>query len=262
MLGSNAFAPTKSLTYYCDQGQLAVLYASDTIAVKFPNETSLTLAHTPSADGARYEASTTVFWSKGNNAFVTEGGSIAFNNCVAGTVTTSGDTSIFTDATNLFSFSFPSKAGVVISGGDGSYTQSWRANATTSGMLLAKGTLLSSFEPNTNLAISSFTVGASSDPSSLSSCVVATNGEKAATSTATINGVTYTVFTLGDAGAGNFYDTTSYRTVKDNECYAIEYTIHSLNLGNFDPSQNITAFDKEKVRSVFDGMVQSFKFLQ
>jgi hypothetical protein len=77
----------------------------------------------------------------------------------------------------------------------------------------------------------------------------------------TINGVTYERVVTSDAGAGNLYLTTSYRTVRNNQCYAIEYTIHSSQLGNYPPSMGITAFDQNKVTAVFEGMVQSFKFI-
>ncbi len=76
-----------------------------------------------------------------------------------------------------------------------------------------------------------------------------------------IHGITYTKVTYSDAGAGNFYDTTSYRVVRHSQCYAIEYTIHSSNIGNYSPNQGISAFDEWKVQSILEGMVQSFIFL-
>lgn len=63
-------------------------------------------------------------------------------------------------------------------------------------------------------------------------------------------------------GAGNYYETTSYRTVYNDECYAIEYTIHSTNIDNYSPDQGITKFDKEKITSILDAMVQSFNLIQ
>lgn len=251
-----------SATFFCDEGTLRATFASSTVAVTFPDGHIETLAQTQSGSGARYEASSTVFWNKGDNAFVSVNGTNTFNNCVAGSVTTSGDASTYTDRSGTFSFSYPSNDDIVISGGDGSYSQDWRANATTTGILLAKATLPASFEPQTNLATSKFTVGVSSDPDAVASCTTASNGERAATSTASISGATFSVFTLSDAGAGNFYQTTSYRTLHGGMCYAIEYTIHSLNIGNFPASSYIETFDQAKVQGVFEQMTQSFTFLQ
>ena len=77
----------------------------------------------------------------------------------------------------------------------------------------------------------------------------------------TINGVQYTKLVSSDPGAGNIYDTTSYRTVRNGQCYAIEYTIHSSQIGNYDPSMGIKAFDSTAVTAMMESMVQSFKFL-
>ena len=77
----------------------------------------------------------------------------------------------------------------------------------------------------------------------------------------TIGSMKFTKITLSDAGAGNFYNTTSYRTIYHNQCYAIEYTIHSTNIGNYSPDQGITEFDQTKIVPLLENMVQSFKFL-
>jgi len=64
-----------------------------------------------------------------------------------------------------------------------------------------------------------------------------------------------------DPGAGNIYDTTSYKTIKNNMCYAVEYTVHSTNINNYSPDQNIKEFDKVKIENILNEMVKSFRFL-
>ncbi len=89
----------------------------------------------------------------------------------------------------------------------------------------------------------------------------ASSGNGVTKSTATVNGIKYTIFVSTDAGAGNRYETTSYRTVQHGQCYAIEYTIHYAVLENFDPSSGVTGFDQKKVHDALDGIVQSLQFL-
>jgi hypothetical protein len=128
-------------------------------------------------------------------------------------------------------------------------------------MLLAKATLPRETQPKTNFSGATFTVGTSADSDAVTGCTTnALDGTGTNKGAAVINGVNFTKFETSDAGAGNFYDTTSYRTVRNNQCYAIEYTIHSTNIGNYSPDQGIKAFDKLSVQKVLEQMVQSFTF--
>jgi plastocyanin len=165
-------------------------------------------------------------------------------------------TKTFTDPAGTFTFDYPSQF-TVASSGDNSF---WMSNSTRPGTVLAIMTIPKSFEPNTNFGDARFTVGKSTDSSAVSSCLTATNGATKV-GTVTINGTTFTKIAAKDAAAGNIYETTSYRTVKNNQCYAVEYTIHSGNIQNYDPSLGITAFDKAKVQNILENIVQSFKFL-
>ena len=128
-----------------------------------------------------------------------------------------------------------------------------------------------SFQPKTNFSEATFVVGSSADPKSIELCLRASNGETpgynpevanpVSAGRVTINGVAFSKYNLGDAGAGNYYDTTSYRTMRDGVCYAVEYTIHSTNIGNYDPSQGISEFDRAKVQGILEDIAKSFKFL-
>jgi hypothetical protein len=164
----------------------------------------------------------------------------------------------YQDRSNTFRFSFPTDFSVA--GVDPSYGPGWSAPATTSGMVLAKIYVPQSYEPGTNFGDAWFTVGTSADPQSVANCTKTLAG-KTATTTVQIGGVTYTKLVFGGAGAGNRYDTTSYRTVKNNQCYAIEYTVHYGVLENY-PKGAVQAFDEAKVANALDGIAKSFAFLQ
>jgi len=267
--------PTSSLppltaTYYCAGGKtVAATFKQDSAGIVLSDGRSFDLASTLSASGARYEtgantASDVVFWTKGSNAFLTENGNTVLDNCVAGTsepTSSASGVSVCTDASRLFSFEYPTTLSV--SGSQVGYTEGWRQQATTSGMLLAEVIVPKTTQPKTNFSEAKFTVGVSSDPDAVKVCLTdAAGGSVKTGTTVTINGQQFSVLSFSDAGAGNFYETTSYRTVKDNECYAAEYTIHSTNIGNYSPDQGISQFNKGKATAVLEGMVTSFRFLQ
>lgn len=260
-----------TVTYSCTVGGIVATYGTDSVALTLSDGRSLTLPQVRSGSGIRYESTSTpsgattdiVFSSEGSNAFLTEGSKTTYDNCVGGIITTStagNGAKIFTDLSKTFSFEY--QPVLAISGGGVGYSQSWMQNSTKSGMLLVKATLPGSYESKTNFADATFTVGTSADPTAVSNCLQsASNTNNPQRSQTTINGTQYTKIVSSDAGAGNFYQTTSYRTIRSGQCYAIEYTIHSTNIANYPPSAGIKAFDQTKVQNLLDGIVQSFKFL-
>ena len=141
------------------------------------------------------------------------------------------------------------------------YSQDWNVQTTNLGLLLAVVKIPKSFLPQTNFSEAKFTVGTSADPVAIKNCFKSDGGSIGTTSEVTVNNQKFTRITLADAGAGNFYETTSYRTIYNNQCYAIEYTIHSTNIGNYSPDQGIKEFDKQKVEPLLENIVSSFKFL-
>ena len=260
-----------TVAYSCDAGKsINAQYSQSAVALALSDGRALTLPQTMSGSGIRYEATATstdgtmsdiVFSSKGDNAYLMETASTTYQDCLAGTVSAGVSGNTFTSESKTFSFSYPSNLSVT--GSNAGYTQSWMVNATTSGMILAQINVPSSYEPGTNFGDAKFTVGTSADPSALATCLTynPTGGPKATSTTATINGTTYTVMQSSDVGAGNYYDTTSYRAERDSQCYAIEYTIHYANFQNY-PKGSVKQFDEAALKSTLDGIAQSFTFLQ
>jgi membrane-bound inhibitor of C-type lysozyme len=268
---STAATVINTVAYSCDAGRsIGAAYSQSAVALTLSDGRSLNLLQTMSGSGIRYEASATstdgtmsdiVFSSEGDNASLMENASTTYQDCLAGTVTTGSGTNTFTNESKSFSFSYPS--GMSVIGGGGGYTQDWMVNATTSGMVLAEIKLPQSYLPGSNFGDAKFTVGTSADPSALSTCLTynPTGAPKFASSTVTISGTTYAVLQSSNPGAGNYYDTTSYRTERDSQCYAIEYTIHYANFQNF-PKGKVTQFDEAALKSTLDSIVKSFTFLQ
>jgi len=69
----------------------------------------------------------------------------------------------------------------------------------------------------------------------------------------TTNGVTYSVATANDAGAGNFYSETVYAVQGASPCLAVRYFIHSLNIANYPPGA-VKAFDGGALLAQFDAI--------
>jgi len=124
-------------------------------------------------------------------------------------------------------------------------------------------TIPRAFEPQTNFADATLTVGKSSNQAAVADCMTPdqTGGPGTGVATTTINGINFSIFKSASAGAGNFYETTSYRTMHAGSCYAVEYTIHSSQIGNYPPSYNLQPFDENQVGSVLDRIVSTFNFL-
>jgi membrane-bound inhibitor of C-type lysozyme len=256
-------AVISTATYLCRDGKtMDASFREGSVILTLSDTRALVLPQAVSGSGIRYEKDTVAFVSKGNNAFLTEGDETTYADCVenGSAQTSQAGTRQFSDSAGTFTFTYPDT--VTVSGGEIGYTDSWMTNATSSGILLAKALLSNTTAPKTNFSNATLTVGTSANPTAVSTCLThnPSGGAPAAPTTKTINGVTFTVLTSSDAGAGNRYDTTSYRVVRNNQCYVVEYTIHSTNIQNYDESQGIKEFDRNAVASVLENIIASFEF--
>lgn len=266
--GGSASSSVNTVNYSCDhESKIVAAYASSSVTLTLSDGRTLILPQTRSGSGIRYEAGNgtnddIVFVSEGNDAFMTENGTTTYNNCVAGNLeaSTTASTSLttFIGEGNTFNFNYPSQFS--LSGGGTGYTTQWMQNTTSSGMLLAKVDILGSFEPNSNFQGATFTVGTSADPSAVANCLLQTNGNASTSTQVSINGVPFTEITYGDAGAGNFSDIVSYRTIRNNQCYAVEYVIRWTNILNY-PSGTVSQFNETQIDNILNSIVQSFRFL-
>ena len=249
-----------SVTYYCREGVIQATYGDQQVRLVLPDSRKFVLKQVISASGIRYSDGKIEFWSKGTGAFVTENNQTIYHDGVAGTIRRPRPgTAVFTDSDRTFSLTFPSR--FVLSGKDIGFTQSWRAATNDFGEVLALVTIPKSYAPRTNFSGAEFSIGRSSDPVAVKNCFKEPAMYGVQTEQVKLHGVTYTKFRFMDAGAGNLYETTSYRTKRGNECYVVEYTIHSTNIGMYSPDQGIREYDKNKMTEMLEKMVRSFKFL-
>ena len=139
----------------------------------------------------------------------------------------------------------------------------WRLDANSApGIKYFTLTVPRAFEPQTNFADATLTVGASGNTTAVAQCLApdVSGGPGTATSSATINGISFTIFKFAGAGAGNYYETTSYRTLHAGKCYAVEYTVHSGQIANYPASYDLQPFNDQEIDSVMQNIVGTFKF--
>jgi len=171
------------------------------------------------------------------------------------------DEALYGDPSGRFSFIYPKVFSVT--GPKSGATTGWREGATSTGYLLATVSVPKSYLPNTNFSDAKLTVGQSTDKAELGSsgCPASLPGYTPGSATAVdINGQTFTKITTSDAAAGNRYDTTGYYTIRDGDCYAVEYTIHYGNIQNYDASSGIKEFDETALTNTLEKVVKSFVF--
>jgi len=73
-----------------------------------------------------------------------------------------------------------------------------------------------------------------------------------------INGVSWRFGTTTGVGAGQIYDSKVYRTISNDRCFEAVLTVHTGNIGNYEPP--VQEFDKSKAFSILGGILNSFKF--
>lgn len=255
---------TQSVSYFCAEDKKVVaVYGENQVTLSLDSGEVLVMPQTVSASGARYESdkmSTStdiVFVTKGDNAHLSVNDVPTYEDCLAGVAVKEKDNITFTPASKLFSVSYPQNA--FLSGGGIGFSDNWLNMSTSSGLVLVEITLPRSAYPKTNFSEGVFTLGTSADEQALAECTTGRNLGSEKGESVVLGGMPYTKFMYSDAGAGNLYETTSYRMQMQGQCYVLEYTIHTTNIGNYSPDQGIKEYDAKKVHDIFEGIVSSVK---
>lgn len=76
------------------------------------------------------------------------------------------------------------------------------------------------------------------------------------TETVVFNGIPFFKQIGGDAGVGHLHEWVGYSTLKNNACISMDFVLHSLAAGNFDPP--VPEFDKVAESAVFTQMMSTF----
>jgi membrane-bound inhibitor of C-type lysozyme len=220
------------------------------------------LPQTVSADGARYANidESFVFWNKGNGAMILENGiETDHKGCV---ILSSVSTEIrlstpYVSTNATFSLRLP---GVKTDTVDGytineSFQNTLNPSTTISGVQF---TIPVSVATGTNLSSDSYLSIEHIPNSETCDAEMFLDGAHA-TSTLVENGITYSVASSTNAGAGNRYEETIYVVKESNPCVAVRNLIHYTVLDNH-ASGTVTEFDELSLKAVFDQIRQTIIF--
>lgn len=115
--------------------------------------------------------------------------------------------------------------------------------------------------PDTNLGDAAFSVTVGT-AKSLDACLTmnAPEGGTGFKESTLINGVKFYASTGNGAGAGNFYDSKIYRTLVSSECLEIVETIHTGNIGNYEPG-TVKEIDKTPIWKDLENILSTFNLV-
>lgn len=158
---------------------------------------------------------------------------------------------------NEYKFTFEYSADFKKLSDDDNARLPWSFESSKPGARLVSVELPKEFAPQSNFSEATVSVGVTNDATEVAACII---GDSEPAEKKVINGATFVKTSSSDAGAGNLYETVSYRIVRDGVCMALEQTIHSTNIGNYSPEQGIKEFNKAKVQAALDEVINSFIF--
>jgi hypothetical protein len=165
---------------------------------------------------------------------------------------------IYQNPNDPFQFQYPPKFQVYREAV--SDTGGWSYASVNKGELMVQLKLKSSSQQKTNLSEATFTVGRNKNPKPLKNCLSQPEGFMIQSDTVQKKSTKYVRSQYSDAGAGNYYNTVQYRTLRQNYCYSIEEMVHTTNIHNYPPERGISRFDSAKVWGALDSVWQSFHF--
>ena len=236
------------VTFICSNKKTiqATFYTSN-VSLKLSDGRSLTLSRAISASGARYvdPKNHIVFWNKGNTAFITENDSTTYKGCVVKGEDDLVHLKTYRSHFDHIIFRYPEIFKLRHHSVDD--TSGWSYASIQKGRLAAQLTTTKLYQPKTNLARATFTVGWNNHPKAIHGCLSITHSPSFHVDTVTHNRITYLRSNYVDAGAGNFYHVVRYRTLRNNRCYSIEEMVHFMNIHNYPANRGISKFDSARV---------------
>lgn len=234
------------------------------VALSFDDGSTMTLAQTISADGARYANANEsfVFWNKGNGVMVLENDvEKSYVGCIAIAPESSELPQVYSNSAKGFSIRLPADYTI-----DESYKyQEFGPNKDISGV---KFTIPASVAAGTNLSTDAYVsveeipnVNPQTDECSAKLFLE----NEMATSTVVEGDTTYSVASSIGAGAGNRYAETVYvlagTSASRRTCIAVRYFVHYGVFENY-PAGAVREFDNPALLAQFDSIRRSLVIVQ
>lgn len=274
-----------SVNYSCSSGKTirAAFYDGETksaaaageppipggsVKIKLSDGRIMTLLQTISASGIRYanKDESFVFWSKGNSALVLEDGvEKNYIGCIAVSPEQSGEnlSQIYSNSKLGFTLRLPNMVASTSAGYadsykvDESYRYQLNPNRVISGV---KFTIPNKTAEGTNLSKDSYIAVEWMPNVTECSAAIFLDGTHKNIDISE-NGVSYSVASSSNAGAGNRYDEIIYAVKNTNPCIAMRYFIHHTVVQNYPPG-TIREFDRSALLREFDSIRKSLVLAQ
>ncbi len=218
----------------------------------FENGDTLSLIQAESGSGARYANAdeSRVFWAKGNGALVLiDGEEKTHIGCmaVATTPSQSGLTGIYVNGSSTFSLRVP------VDGSSYTVDEAHAYQANPAKILKGtKFTIPATMATGTNLSSDTY-ISVESKPDSLTCSADLFLDGTLVPQTVIENGMTYSVASSSNAGAGNRYEEVIYALSGTSPCIALRYFIHYSVLENYEPG-TVREFDRAALIKQFDNI--------
>lgn len=138
----------------------------------------------------------------------------------------------------------------------------WQLYGLINGIEIVSIEIPSSFQIRTNFMGASLRIGLSTNATAVKECLnpPSSFGYRDTYSSRAIGGVVFRKFTRADAGAGNFYEYTSYRIVRNGGCEVFEYSLHKTNIQNYPAEAGRKEFDRTAVVNTLESVLDTVRF--
>jgi hypothetical protein len=119
-----------------------------------------------------------------------------------------------------------------------------------------------SFQSRTNFDGASLVAETNSDKNVVDQCLnpPADQGFTDAFDQRMIGGTVFHTFTHQEGAAGNFYELTSYRAVRNGSCFVFTSLIHYDDIGNYPPESGIKEYNKASVTNLLETILDTVHF--
>lgn len=146
----------------------------------------------------------------------------------------------------------------------------WQLYGLTNGVEIVSVEIPRSILIRTNFGGASLRVGVSIEATAVKECLnpPASFGYKDAYTQRVIGGVVFQEFTRSDTGAGNYYEFTSYRAVRNglsgqtSGCEVFEYVIHHTNIQNYPAEAGRKEFDRATIITSLESILDTVRFVK
>lgn len=138
----------------------------------------------------------------------------------------------------------------------------WELYGLTNGNEIASIQIPRSFEPRTNFGDATLRIGVSTESTAVTECLnpPSSSGYQDVYASRTINGIVFREFIRSEAGAGNYYEFTSYRVIRNGGCEVLEYVIHHSNIQNYPTESGIREYDGQMVVDALESVLDTVRF--